>query len=195
MMTRLTRDDLYSLEDYADIRQRFRGDVMEHKKNRQVPVGPNATLYFEDALTMKYQIQEMLRIERIFEKEAIQEELDAYNPMIPDGSNWKATFMMEYPDVDERREMLASLIGVENRVWVQVAGFERVHPIADEDLEREDREKTSSVHFLRFELTAPMVEAVKKGAAIGMGIDHDSYRYELDAVSAEVRDSLAADLA
>ena len=131
MMTRLTRDDLYSLEDYADIRQRFRGDVMEHKKNRQVPVGPNATLYFEDALTMKYQIQEMLRIERIFEKEAIQEELDAYNPMIPDRSNWKATFMMEYPDVDERREMLASLIGVENRVWVQVAGFERVHPIAD----------------------------------------------------------------
>jgi hypothetical protein len=194
MMTKLTREDLYSLEEYAEVRQQFRSDVMAHKKSRQVPVGPNATLYFEDATTMKYQVQEMLRIERIYEKEGIQEELDAYNPLVPDGTNWKATFMVEFPDIDERRQRLAELIGIEDRVWVQAAGHERVYAIADEDLEREDEEKTSSVHFLRFELSPGMVSAVKHGAAIGMGIDHDHYRYEIEAVSANVRDSLAADL-
>lgn len=194
MMTKLTREDLYSLEEYAEIRPRFRSDVMAHKKNRQVPVGPDATLYFEDAKTMKYQVQEMLRIERIFEKEGIQEELDAYNPLIPDGSNWKATFMVEIPDVEARRERLAELIGIEDKVWVQVAGQDRVYAIADEDLEREDEEKTSSVHFLRFELTPAMVSAVKSGAAIGAGIDHDHYRYEIEALPPNVRESLAADL-
>ncbi|HHH38762.1 MAG TPA: DUF3501 family protein, partial [Sedimenticola sp.] len=139
-MTPLSREELYSLEEYSDIRPRFRARVMEHKRNRQVPLGPNATLYFEDRLTMQYQIQEMLRIERIFEAEGIRDELDAYNPLIPDGSNWKATFMIEYPDAAERKRALARLIGIERRVWVQVADFEPVHPVANEDLERETGE-------------------------------------------------------
>ena len=194
-MAKLTRDDLFSLEEYAEVRPKFRAEVMDHKKTRQVPLGPNATLYFEDAVTMKYQVQEMLRIERIFERAAIEEELDAYNPLIPDGSNWKATFMVEFPDIEERRERLARLTGVEDRVWVQVAGFDRVHAIADEDLERADEDKTSAVHFLRFELAPEMVQAVKGGAAIGMGIDHDEYREEIEAVPPAIRDSLARDLA
>jgi len=194
-MAKLTRDDLFSLEEYAEVRPKFRAEVMDHKKTRQVPIGPNATLYFEDAVTMKYQVQEMLRIERIFERAAIEEELDAYNPLIPDGSNWKATFMVEFPDIEERRERLARLTGIEDRVWVQVAGFDRVHAIADEDLERADEEKTSAVHFLRFELTPEMARAVKEGAAIGMGIDHDEYREEIEAVTPAIRDSLARDLA
>ena len=194
-MAKLTRDDLFSLEEYAEVRPKFRAEVMDHKKTRQVPIGPNATLYFEDAVTMKYQVQEMLRIERIFERAAIEEELDAYNPLIPDGSNWKATFMVEFPDIEERRERLARLTGVEDRVWVQVAGFDRVHAIADEDLERADEDKTSAVHFLRFELAPGMAQAVKEGAAIGMGIDHDEYREEIEAVPPAIRDSLAKDLA
>ena len=194
-MAKLTRDDLFSLEEYAEVRPKFRAEVMDHKKTRQVPLGPNATLYFEDAVTMKYQVQEMLRIERIFERAAIEEELDAYNPLIPDGSNWKATFMVEFPDIEERRERLARLTGVEDRVWVQVAGFDRVHAIADEDLERADEDKTSAVHFLRFELAPGMAQAVKEGAAIGMGIDHDEYREEIEAVPPAIRDSLAKDLA
>jgi len=194
-MSKLTRDDLYSLEEYAEVRPQFRADVMAHKKARQVPIGPDATLYFEDALTMKYQVQEMLRIERIFEKSGIEEELAAYNPLIPDGNNWKATFMVEIPDVEERRQRLATLIGIEDKVWVQVAGHDRVYAIADEDLEREDMDKTSSVHFLRFELTPAMVQAAKAGAAIGMGIDHENYRHEIEAVSPAVRDSLTEDLA
>jgi hypothetical protein len=193
-MTKLTREDLYSLEEYAEVRPQFRSDVMEHKKKRQVPVGPDATLYFEDAKTMKYQVQEMLRIERIFEKEGIQEELDAYNPLIPDGSNWKATFMVEIPDVAKRRERLAELIGVEDKVWVQVAGHDRVYAVADEDLERADKDKTSSVHFLRFELTPEMAASVKSGAAVGVGIEHDHYRAEIEALPPQVRDSLAEDL-
>ena len=194
-MAKLTRDDLFSLEEYAEVRPKFRAEVMDHKKTRQVPLGPNATLYFEDAVTMKYQVQEMLRIERIFERAAIEEELDAYNPLIPDGSNWKATFMVEFPDIEERRERLGRLTGIEDRVWVQVAGFDRVHAIADEDLERADEDKTSAVHFLRFELAPEMVQAVKGGAAIGMGIDHDEYREEIEAVPPAIRDSLAKDLA
>jgi hypothetical protein len=193
-MNKLSRKDLYSLEEYAQLRKDFRARVMEHKKGRQLPIGPNATLYFEDALTMQYQIQEMLRIERIFEAEGIQEELDAYNPLIPDGSNWKATFMMEYPDPEERREQLAGLIGIEDKVWVQVADFARVYAIADEDLEREDAEKTSSVHFLRFELSPEMIGAVRAGAAVSAGIEHPNYTYSVDPISGNLRDSLAADL-
>jgi hypothetical protein len=192
-MQKLTRDDLYSLEQYAQVRGDFRAKVMAHKKNRQVPIGVHATLYFEDRLTMQYQVQEMLRVERIFEREGIEEELGAYNPLIPDGSNWKATFMIEYGNEDERRDALARLIGVEDKVWVQVGDQARVWAIADEDLERTAADKTSSVHFLRFELSQEMVAAAKAGAAIAMGIDHPEYRHEL--VTAQgVRDSLTADL-
>jgi hypothetical protein len=193
-MNKLTRNDLYSLEKYAEVRPGFRSQVMAHKKNRQVAIGPNATLYFEDRLTMQYQVQEMLRIERIFEAGGINDELDAYNPLIPDGSNWKATFMVEFPDVEERREALKRLKGIETRVWARVAGYEPVRPYADEDLEREDEDKTSSVHFLRFELTPEMVKAVKQGAAIAMGIDHPAYTHQLDPLPQAVRDSLAQDL-
>jgi len=190
----LTRDDLYSLEKYAQVRSEFRAQVMAHKKDRQVAVGPHATLYFEDRLTMQYQIQEMLRAERIFEPEGIQEELDAYNPLIPDGSNWKATFMIEYEDVDERRDALERLKGIEDLMWVRVAGFDKAFAIADEDMEREDETKTSSVHFMRFELSAPMVAAMKSGADLSMGSDHPEYGYQVQ-VSPATRDSLAADLA
>lgn len=190
----LTRDDLFSLEKYAQVRGEFRAKVMAHKKDRQVHIGAHATLYFEDRLTMHYQIQEMLRAERIFESEGIQEELDAYNPLIPDGSNWKATFMIEYEDVDERREALARLKGIEDLLWVRVAGFDKVFAIADEDMEREDATKTSSVHFVRFELTPAMVAAVKSGAAISMGTDHPDYGYQVEVPPA-TRGSLAADLA
>jgi hypothetical protein len=193
-MKQLTRDDLYPLEKYAQLRTQMRAQVMEHKQNRQIRVGRNATLYFEDRLTMHYQIQEMLRAERIFEDQGIADELNAYNPMIPDGSNWKATFMIEYGDEDERRVALGKLIGVEIKVWVQVAGFAKVWPIADEDLERTTEEKTSSVHFLRFELAPDMVKAVKSGATIGMGIDHDAYRHSVPVLPENVRASLAADL-
>ena len=194
-MTKLTRDDLFSLEEYAEQRPEFRAKVLAHKRPRQVHLGPNATLYFEDALTMQYQIQEMLRIEKIFEKAGIQEELDAYNPLIPDGSNWKATFMVEYEEVAERKVALAKLIGVEDKVWVQVKGFDKVYAIADEDLERDTEEKTSSVHFLRFELSPEMVKAAKGGADIAMGIDHDNLTVAVDPVAPATRDSLVADLA
>lgn len=192
---KLTRQDLYSLEKYAEVRSDFRAKVLAHKQHRQVAIGPLATLYFEDRLTMQYQIQEMLRVERIFEAAGIQEELDAYNPLIPDGSNWKATFMIEVPDEAERRRVLARLVGIEDRVWVRVGDAERVHAIADEDMERETAEKTSSVHFLRFELTPAMAAAAKRGAAIGMGIDHAEYPHEVAAVAEAVRASLVADLA
>jgi hypothetical protein len=194
-MSKLSRADLYSLEKYAEVRPEYRAKVMAHKQNRRQPIGPGATLYFEDALTMQYQIQEMLRIERIFEAAGIQDELDAYNPLIPDGSNWKATFMVEFPDPNERKEKLAKLLGVEKHVWVQVADFARVSPIADEDLDREDEEKTSSVHFLRFELSPEMAAAVKGGAAVSMGIDHPNYTYSVEPIPGNVRDSLADDLA
>jgi hypothetical protein len=193
-MNKLSRDRLYSLEEYAQRRGEFRAKVMAHKKNRKLALGANATLYFEDALTMQYQVQEMLRIERIFEAEGIQEELDAYNPLIPDGSNWKATFMMEYPDPEERRVKLAGLIGIEDKVWVQVADFDRVCAIADEDLDRADEEKTSSVHFLRFELSPEMVQAVKSGAAVSAGIEHPNYTETAEPIPANIRDALAADL-
>jgi hypothetical protein len=190
----LTHDQLFSLEQYARLRPEFRAKVMAHKKSRQVAVGPNATLYFEDKLTMQYQVQEMLRLERMFEPEAIQEELDVYNPLIPDGSNWKATFMVEYSDEQERKAQLARLIGIEQAIWVQVADFARITPIANEDLDRATADKTSSVHFLRFELTPEMCKAVKSGAAIRTGIDHPDYQAET-TLTPDVRDSLAADLA
>ncbi len=192
-MTSLSRDSLMTLERYSKERPQFRARVMEHKKNRTVHLGEHVLLIFEDELTIRYQIQEMLRAERIFEEEGIQEELDAYAPLIPDGSNWKATMMIQYPDVDERRRMLARLIGIEDRVWVQVAAHDRVFAIADEDLERETAEKTSSVHFLRFELNSGMVSALKQGAAIAMGIDHPAYRASADIAPA-VRESLVRDL-
>lgn len=184
--------DLYSLEDYARLRPDFRARVVAHKETRKVPIGPNATLYFEDRLTMQYQVQEMLRIEHITDPEGIAAELAVYNALVPDGGNWKATFMMEYPDVDERRKALAKLKGVERRVWVRVAGFDPVYAIADEDLEREDETKTSSVHF--FELTPEMRRAVRAGTTIAAGIDHEHYRHSVEAVAPAVRDSLAEDL-
>lgn len=192
-MKALIRDDLYSLEQYAATRAEFRTKVMAHKKNRQVPIGPNATLYFEDRLTIQYQVQEMLRIERLFEPKDIEDELAAYNPLIPDGRNWKATFMIEFDDVEERRVALGRMMGIEDRTWVQVADFDRVYAIADEDLERDKEEKTSAVHFMRFELTPEMAAKVKEGAAVMAGIDHDSYRHETQLAS-PVRDALAADL-
>jgi len=194
-MAHLTPADLMSLEQYSRERPAIRARVIEHKKCRQVPLGPNATLYFEDEQTIRYQIQEMLRIEKTFEQAGIQDELDAYNPLIPDGSNWKATFMIEYPDVAERRRMLTRLIGIERAVWVRVAGFDRIAPVANEDLERETEEKTSAIHFLRFELTPDMVRALKGGAPVAMGVGHASYTYEVAAIPEDVRKSLAADLA
>jgi hypothetical protein len=190
----LKHEDLYSLEQYARARPEFRARVMAHKKNRLVHLGEHATLHFEDRLTMQYQVQEMLRLERMFEPELIQEELDVYNPLVPDGSNWKATFMIEYPDPEQRKVRLAKLIGIEKAVWVQVADFARVHPIANEDLDRETEDKTSSVHFLRFELSPGMIKALKAGAALTMGIDHPAYQALVTPAEA-VRLSLIADLA
>jgi len=193
-MTKLTMDGLLTLEAYARTRDKIRAEVMAHKKNRNVMLGEHVTLLFEDEMTIRYQIQEMLRAEKIFEEAGIQDELDAYNPLIPDGSNWKATMMIEYEDIDERRRMLGRLLGIEDRVWVQVDGFDCVFAIADEDLERATEEKTSAVHFLRFQLTADMSRALKQGARLSMGIDHPAYRFNLDPVSTAVRESLLHDL-
>jgi hypothetical protein len=193
-MKKLTREDLMTLEQYAEERPRFRAQVLAHKKRRTLPIGPHATLHFEDRLTIQYQVQEMLRIERIFEREAIEEELDAYNPLIPEGSDLKATLLLEYADIHEREAALKRLIGIEDRAWVQVAGFDRVLAIADEDLERENPERTASVHFLRFELTPAMCRALKAGANLGVGIDHKEYCYALDPIPQATRDALVADL-
>jgi len=193
-MEKLTPQHLYSLEMYSDVRADFRTRVMEHKKNRQVQIGPHARLYFEDKLTIQYQVQEMLRAERIFERAGIEEELQVYNPLIPDGSNWKVTFMLEYDDIEERRAALAKMIGIEDRVWVKVQGHSPVFAIADEDLERATETKTSSVHFLRFDLSPEMLRAVKQGADIGVGIDHPAYRHQISAVPEVTRNALAEDL-
>lgn len=193
-MEKLNRSDLYSLEQYAELRSSFRDKVMAHKQHRSVALGSNITLYFEDRLTMLYQIQEMLRVERIFEADGIQEELDVYNPLIPDGCNWKATMMIEYPDVDERRVALARMAGIEHRVWVQVDGFDRVWAIADEDLERSNESKTSSVHFLRFELTPEMAISARGGAGIAMGVDHEAYSEVVACLPNETHASLITDL-
>ena len=192
---KLRPEDLYSLEQYSKQRPEFRPRVIGHKRNRTLQCGPNSTWCFEDRLTVQYQVQEMLRIERIFESEGIADELAAYNPLIPDGSNWKVTLLIEYPDVEQRRVALGQLKGVEDRCWVQVAGCERVYAIADEDLERENDQKTSSVHFLRFELTPAMVAAAKGGAAVAIGIDHDAYRHAIEPLPQAARDALVRDLA
>lgn len=193
-MAHVTRESLMPLETYAKSRPEFRARVMAHKKDRTLQLGDHVTLIFEDELTIRYQIQEMLRAERIFEEEGINDELEAYNPLIPDGSNWKATMMIEYPDENERRIWLAKLIGIEDKVWLQVAGHDRSYAIADEDLERENDEKTSSVHFLRFELTAAMVAALRGGAVLEAGVDHHNYRVEARPVSAVTQMSLLQDL-
>jgi hypothetical protein len=193
-MSTITRNSLMPLEEYAVKRKDFRTRVMAHKHNRKVHLGEHITLLFEDELTIRYQIQEMLRAERIFEEAGIVEELEAYNPLIPDGSNWKVTMLIEYPDESERKQALSRLINVEDRVWIQVAGQSRVFAIADEDLERETEEKTSSVHFLRFELDAAMKEALKRGQALAMGIDHPNYSVSVEKVAEAVRQSLMNDL-
>ena len=193
-MQKLKRRDLLSLEEYSDRRSHFRTKVLVHKTKRKVQLGDHMTLLFEDRLTMQYQVQEMLRIERLFEATAIQDELDAYNPLIPDGSNFKATFMIEYVSSDERKVALRRLIGVEDKVWLRVAAQERVFAVADEDLERSDEDKTSAVHFLRFELAADMCAAVKSGADIAIGIDHEHCQATADPVPGAVRRSLAGDL-
>ena len=192
-MNKLCVDDLFSLERYARERPAFRARVLEHKRDRQLAVGPHVTWLFEDRLTVQYQVQEMLRAERIFEPEGIEEELESYNPLIPDGRNWKVTRLIEYPDESERRRELSLLKGIEDRCWVQATGCERVFAIADEDLDRENEEKTSAVHFLRFELTAPMIAALRGGAALGVGIDHERYQHTIQPVREASRTSLIAD--
>lgn len=192
-MQKLAVEDLLTLERYARERPAFRTRVLEHKRDRQLAVGPHVTWLFEDRLTMQYQVQEMLRVERIFEPEGISEELESYNPMIPDGTNWKATLLIEYPNESERRQQLTQLKGIEDRCWVQVAGQERVFAIADEDLERENEEKTSAVHFLRFELTPAMIAALRGGSELAVGIDHPRYNHVIQPVRPAVRTSLLAD--
>lgn len=191
----LTRDTLWSLETYAKRRNEFRAQVIAHKKNRTVHLGEHITLIFEDEMTIRYQVQEMLRIEKTFEEDGIQNELDAYTPLIPDGSNLKATMMIEVPDPEQRKRELAQLKGVEDRVYVQVDGQAKVYAIADEDLERENDEKTSSVHFLRFEFTPAMVAAFKSGAAVAMGVEHEACRVRIDEVAPAVQAALVADFA
>ena len=194
-MPKVTRESLMTLEAYAKARPELRRRLIEHKKIRQVRIGEHVTLTFEDEVTVRYQIQEMLRVERIFEEDGIGHELEAYNPLVPDGRNLKATMMIEYPDPVQRKRELARLIGVEDRVWVQVEGASKVYAIADEDLDRETDEKTSSVHFLRFELDDAQIAALKRGAALSVGIDHANYAAEVRPLPREIRDSLVGDLA
>lgn len=194
-MAKLSRETLWSLEEYANRRADFRNQVLEHKKPRQLMLGEHIHLLFEDEMTIRYQIQEMLRIEKVFDAEGIEDELGAYNPLIPDGSNWKATMLIEYDDVEVRKRELARLIGIEKAIWFQVEGFERVSPICNEDLERDNDEKTSSVHFMRIELTPEMVAAVRGGAKVLAGVDHPNYRIDAFAIPSETRDALAKDLA
>ncbi len=193
-MAKLKREDLYSLEQYSEMRDDYRKKVMAHKENRRLELGDNLLLSFEDQLIMQYQIQEMLKAEKIFDAAGIEEELAVYNTLIPDGSNWKATMLIQYPDVEERQKQLARLIGIEDLIWLQVEGFEKVYAIADEDLERDNAEKTSAVHFMRFELNKEMIAAVKSGTAISAGVDHENYRYTINPLASNLRDSLAGDL-
>ena len=193
-MPAITRESLMTLEAYSRNRSEFRARVLAHKKPRKVHLGGHITLLFEDELTLRYQIQEMLRIEKIFEESGIQDELDAYNPLVPDGSNWKATMLIEYPDVEQRRHELAKLKGVEDTVWVRVAGHDKVFAIADEDLERENEEKTASVHFLRFELDEAMKNALRGGAPLAVGVDHQHDASAVEPVPGETRDALLGDL-
>jgi hypothetical protein len=193
-MPRIDRASLMTLETYARERTQFRAKVMAHKKSRRVQLGDDLTLIFEDELTIRYQVQEMLHAERIFEEQGIQEELDTYNPLVPDGGNLKAIMMLDYQDPEERREWLARLIGIEDKAWIRVEGHERIWAIADEDLDRENEQKTSAVHFLRFELSEDMAQALKKGAGLAIGVDHPRYTAAVEAPPA-VREALAKDLA
>lgn len=193
-MQKLTRKDLYSLEEYTEMRDDFRKKIIAHKEDRRLELGENVLLMFEDRLIMQYQVQEMLKAEKIFEAEGIEEELGAYNPLIPDGSNWKATMLIQYTDVEERQQKLSQLIGIENTIWMQVEGFDKVFAIADEDLERDTEEKTSAVHFMRYELDNDMITAVKTGAAISAGVEHENYQAIINPIVSNIRDSLASDL-
>ncbi|MDO8333371.1 MAG: DUF3501 family protein [Nitrosomonas sp.] len=193
-MTSITRDSLLTLEAYAKIRKDFRAQVMAHKKTRKIALGENITLIFEDELTIRYQIQEMLHVERIFQEQEIVHELETYAPLIPDGNNWKATMMIEYPDPTVRAAKLATLVGIEDKVWIRIAEHSTVYAIADEDLERETAEKTSSVHFLRFELTPVMIQSLHQGAPLSMGVDHPAYQASIATVDDSVRESLLNDL-
>ncbi len=193
-MRKLERKDLWSLEEYAEKRTAFRGQVMAHKKNRNLQIGPHMRLLFEDRLSMQYQVQEMLRAERIFEAESIQDELNTYNALIPGGRNWKATMLIEFEDIAERQQALKKLMGIEDKTWVQVAGHDPVYAIADEDMARENADKTSAVHFLRFELTLVMVRALQAGADLNAGVSHANYNYSVAPVAGALRASLLADL-
>lgn len=194
MMTQITRDSLLTLEDYAKIRKQKRTEIIAHKKSRKIKLGEHITLIFEDEMTIRYQIQEMLHIERIFQENEIIHELKTYLPLVPDGTNWKATMMIEYPDPIERATQLAQLVGIEDKVWVKVEGFPPVYAIADEDLERENSEKTSSVHFLRFELTQDMIQALKQQRQLSIGVDHPHYQTMINAIDEQCRISLISDL-
>ena len=194
-MQKLKRKDLYSLEEYVEMRDDYRKKIMEHKKDRRLELGENVLLMFEDRLIMQYQVQEMLKAEKIFDAAGIEEELSAYNPLIPDGTNWKATMLIQYTDVEERQQKLTQLIGIENQIWLQVEGYGKIYAIADEDLERDTEEKTSAVHFMRYELDDDMIAAVKSGAAISAGVDHENYQAVVSPIAANIRDSLAGDLA
>jgi len=194
-MKKLTRKDLYSLEEYSAMRDEYRRKIMAHKENRRLELGDNILLSFEDRQIMQYQVQEMLKAEKIFEAEGIEEELAAYNPLIPDGTNWKATMLIQYPDVEERQKQLTRLIGIEDKIWMQIEGFDKIYAIADEDLERDNAEKTSAVHFMRYELENDMIAAVKTGAAISAGVEHENYQAVVSPIAANIRDSLSTDLA
>lgn len=191
----LTKEDLLSLEQYSAERDTFRAQVMAHKKNRRLPLGEHLSLYFEDKLTMQYQIQEVLKAEKVFDAEGIEDELAAYNPLIPDGSNWKVTLMVEYKDAEERAQALTQLIGIERKTWLQVEGFDKIYAIANEDLERETDEKTSAVHFLRYELSDEMIAAAKQGVNINAGVEHENYSHDQSPVAENFRASLTADFA
>ena len=193
-MKKLIRENLFSLERYSEIRNDFRLKIMAHKKNRHLAIGPNATLYFEDSLIMHYQIQEMLRAEKIFESSAIDDELVVYNALIPDGNNWKATFMIEFTDEEERRVALKKMRGIENNLWLKIEGFNEIHPISDEDLERSDDNKTSAVHFLRFQLDHEMIDALKGGCQLSAGINHPEYKYTVNPIPQNISESLISDL-
>ncbi|MDC0039044.1 DUF3501 family protein [Gammaproteobacteria bacterium] len=193
-MEKLNPDELWSLEKYAQCRSEFRQEVLNHKQARRLSIGPNVSLLFEDRITIRYQVQEMLRVERIFEPQGIAEELAAYNPLIPDGMNWKATMLIQFDDVEERRIALRNLVGIEQRVWVRVEAFPPVYAIADEDLERSTEEKTSAVHFLRFELDSDMGQAMVRGASLSAGIQHSAYQHTIPTVSSDISSSLSADL-
>ena len=190
----LTRSDLWSLEEYAQRREAFRVEILEHKKARRILLGDHILLMFEDETTIKYQIQEMLRIEKVFEAAGIQDELDAYNPLIPDGDNWKCSLLIQYEDVNERRERLSALVGIEDKIWLQVGAESRIYPIADEDMDRSREEKTSSVHFLRYQLNPDQVTELRNGASIIAGVEHDAYPVDDVVVGEDVRLALLGDL-